>query len=111
MRRWTVAAVVAAMTVLTGLVPATIAQTNLIPGGLTALPPTAFSPNLAQNGGFEANSGGGPTRWTGGGSWALGQQGEHSRTLSHRWSGGPSSDQPIRPKRGIYNLNRSIKNQ
>src|SRR2546426_3774875 len=111
MRRWTVAAVVAAMTVLTGLVPATLAQTNLIPGGLTALPPTAFSPNLAQNGGFEANSGGGPTGWTGGGSWALDQQVKHSGTFSYRWSGGPSSDQPIALKAGIYNFSAWIKTQ
>src|SRR2546426_3864789 len=104
MRRWTVAAVVAAMTVLTGLVPATIAQTNLIPGGLTALPPTAFSPNLAQNGGFEANSGGGPTGWTGGGRWALDQQGKHFRTLRYRSEGGPSSHPPLPPKAGRFNF-------
>src|SRR5216117_1829 len=60
MRRWMVAAV-AAMVALTALAPATMAQTNLIPAGLTAVPPTALSPNLAQNPGFEANSGGVPT--------------------------------------------------
>src|SRR5437899_2643439 len=64
MRRWMVAAV-AAMAALTAPAPATMAQTNLIPGGLTAVPPTALSPNLAQNPGFEANSGGVPTGWTG----------------------------------------------
>src|SRR6266446_6867117 len=110
MRRWMVAAV-AAMAALTALAPATMAQTNLIPGGLTAVPPTALSPNLAQNPGFEANSGGVPTGWTGGGGWALDQQTTHSGSFSYRWSNGPSSDQPIFLKAGIYNFSAWIKTQ
>src|SRR5205807_6472487 len=94
MRRWMVAAV-AAMAALTALAPATMAQTNLIPGGLTAVPPTALSPNLAQNPGFEANSGGVPTAWTGGGGWALDQQAPHSRSLRHRGRNGPTSRRPV----------------
>jgi len=57
-------------TILAGGVPAAIAQ-NLVAGGLTALPPVQLSSNLAQNPGFESNSGGVPTGWTGGGGWAL----------------------------------------
>src|SRR5437870_2064990 len=110
MRRWMVAAV-AAMAALTALAPAAMAQTNLIPGGLTAVPPTALSPNLAQNPGFEANSGGVPTGWTGGGGWALDQQTTHSGAFSYRWSNGPSSDQPIFLKAGIYNFSAWIKTQ
>src|SRR5206468_3494841 len=110
MRRWMVAAV-AATAALTALAPATMGQTNLIPGGLTAVPPTALSPNLAQNPGFEANSGGVPTGWTGGGGWALDQQTTHSGSFSYRWSNGPSSDQPIFLKAGIYNFSAWIKTQ
>ena len=110
MRRWMVAAV-AAMAALTAPAPATMAQTNLIPGGLTAVPPTALSPNLAQNPGFEANSGGVPTGWTGGGGWAVDQQTTHSGAFSYRWSNGPSSDQPIFLKAGIYNFSAWIKTQ
>jgi len=104
-------AAVAAMAALTAPAPATMAQTNLIPGGLTAVPPTALSPNLAQNPGFEANSGGVPTGWTGGGGWALDQQTTHSGSFSYRWSNGPSSDQPIFLKAGIYNFSAWIKTQ
>src|SRR3989441_11925811 len=107
MRRWMVAAV-AAMAALTALAPATMAQTNLIPGGLTAVPPTALSPNLAQNPGFEANSGGVPAGWTGGGGWALDQQTTHSGSFSYRWSSGPSSDQPIFLKADIDNFSAWI---
>src|SRR2546421_10229083 len=82
MRRWMVAAV-AAMAALTAPAPATMAQTNLIPGGLTAVPPTALSPNLAQNPGFEANSGGGPTGWAGGGGGGPGQPNEASGGLRY----------------------------
>src|SRR3989442_12754697 len=110
MRRWMVAAV-AAMAALTAPAPATMAQTNLIPGGLTAVPPTALSPNLAQNPGFEANSGGVPTGWTGGGGWGLDQQTTHSGALSYRWSHGPSADQPIFLKAGLYKFSAWIKKQ
>ena len=63
---------------------------NLIGGGLTALPSVQVSPNLAQNPGFEANSGGLPTGWTGGSGWALDQQTTHSGAFSYRWNNGPS---------------------
>src|SRR2546421_3290440 len=103
MRRWMVAAV-AAMAALTALAPAAMAQTNLIPGGLTAVPPTALSPNLAQNPGFEANSGGGPTGWTGGGGRALRPQTTHSGALRYlRWQR-PPSHQPIFPRARLYQL-------
>src|SRR2546426_12520610 len=82
MRRWMVAAV-AAMAALTAPAPATMAQTNLIPGGLTAVAPTALSPNLAQNPGFEANSGGGPNGWTGGGGRGPRPQTAPSGDLQH----------------------------
>src|SRR5262249_17468304 len=110
MRRWMVAAVTAMMA-LTALAPVTMAQSNLIPGGLTALPPTALSPNLAQNPGFEANSGGLPTGWAGGSRVGPRHGGQHSGSFSYRWSNGPSSDQPIALKAGIYNFSAWIKTQ
>src|SRR5207245_4766313 len=110
MRRWMVAAV-AAMAALTAPAPATLAQTNLIAGRLTAVPPTALSPNPAQNPGVEANRGGVPTGWTGGGGLALDQPTTHSGSFSYRWSNGPSSDQPIFLKAGIYNFSAWIKTQ
>src|SRR2546427_12270324 len=72
MRRWMVAAV-AAMAALTAPAPATMAQTNLIPGGLTAVPPTAPRPNLAQNPRLDCERGGGPTRRDSGREGVLGR--------------------------------------
>src|SRR2546429_5319628 len=97
MRRWMVAAV-AAMAALTALAPATMAQTNLIPGGLTAVPPTALSPNLAQNPGFEANSGGVPTGWTGGGGRGPDQPTTHSGALHHPLDNGTAVHSPSLPE-------------
>src|SRR2546427_2503071 len=106
MRRWMVAAV-AAMAALTAPAPATMAQTNLIPGGLTAVPPTALSPNLAQNPRFEANSGGGPTGWTGGGGRGLEPQTTHSGAFSYRRGNRPSSQPPILLHARNYHLSPS----
>src|SRR2546421_12055544 len=63
-------------------------------GGLTALPPTNFGPNLIQNSGFETLSGGAPVGWSSGAGWVADQLVVHSGGVSYRrGAGGGTSGQ------------------
>src|SRR6267378_3364329 len=53
-------------------------------GGLTALPPTNFGPNLLQNPGFETLDGGLPVAWSSGAGWSADQLIVHSGRVSYR---------------------------
>jgi|GEM_PF-1050969 len=103
--------VLAVVALLGGSLPAH-AQTNLVAGGLTNLPPARLSPNLALNGGFESHSGSLPASWSGGGAWAVDQLVRHSGTFSYRWgTGAPSATQSVRVKKGVYNFSAWVRTQ
>jgi Bacterial Ig domain len=84
------------------------AQT-LYPGGLTQLPSDNPTANLVTNGGFESVSGGQPTSWTTGAGWSADSTVTHSGTSSYKWTGGPSTQQAISVKAGVYNLSAWLK--
>src|SRR5438445_7971229 len=86
-----------------------VSAQTLFPGGLTQLPPDNPTPNLVQNPGFESVSGGVPASWSTGSGWSADQSVKHSGTYSYRWTGGPSAQQQIAVKAGVYNLSGWIK--
>src|SRR6267143_3773830 len=79
-------------------------------GGLTALAPTSFGPNLIQNSGFETLSGGLPVAWSSGAGWSADQRVVHSGRASHRRApGADTSAQTVQLKAGTYLLSAWIK--
>jgi hypothetical protein len=112
MRRW-ISVVLGSMLVAVGSLTPALAQTApLVGGGLTALPSTTLGPDLLQNGGFEAVSGGVPASWTSGTGLAIDQLAKHSGAFSYRATGGfATSTQTIQLRKGIYKLSGWIKTQ
>src|SRR5882724_6484717 len=81
-----------------------------VAGGLTALPPTNFGPNLLQNSGFETLSGGAPVGWSSGAGWSADQLVVHSGGVSYRRAAGAdTSAQTVQLKAGTYLLSAWIK--
>src|SRR5438094_6629082 len=79
-------------------------------GGLTALPPTNFGPNLLQNSDFETLSGGLPLAWSSGAGWSADQLVVHSGRVSYRREpGADTSAQTVQLKAGTYLLSAWIK--
>src|SRR5947207_3616922 len=79
-------------------------------GGLTALPPTSFGPNLLQDSGFETLSGGLPAAWSSGAGWNADQLVVHSGRASYRRAAGAdTSAQAVQLKAGTYLLSAWIK--
>ena len=81
-----------------------------VAGGLTALPPTNFGPNLLQNSDFETLSGGLPVAWSSGAGWSADQLVVHSGRVSYRREpGADTSAQTVQLKAGTYLLSAWIK--
>src|SRR5882762_1594617 len=79
-------------------------------GGLTALAPASFGPNLSQNSGFETVSGGLPVAWSSGAGWSADQLVVHSGSVSYRRApGADTSAQTVQLKAGTYLLSAWIK--
>src|SRR2546430_6808764 len=79
-------------------------------GGLTAVPPTSFGPNLLQDSGFESLSGGLPAAWSSGAGWSADQLVAHSGRASYRRAAGAdTSTQTVQLKAGTYLLSAWIK--
>jgi hypothetical protein len=86
------------------------AQTTLVPGGLMALPPTSYGPNLLQNPSFGTLSGGFPVGWSAGSGWSADQLLFHSGPASYRrTTGAATSTQTVQLKAGTYLLSAWIK--
>ena len=79
-------------------------------GGLTALPPRGFGPNLVQNPSFEALSGGFPSSWGTGAGWGVDQLTVHSGGASYRrTTGAGTSSQNVQLRAGTYLLSGWVK--
>jgi hypothetical protein len=108
MQRWMTVFVAIAM-VLGVTLPA-IAQTELIGGGLTALPAVRLGPNLVTNGGFETVNGGLPASWSTGAGWAVDQLVTRQGSYSYRrTTGAPTASQAVFVRKGVYDFSAWIK--
>src|SRR2546421_5288845 len=80
-------------------------------GGLTALPPTNFGPNLLQDSGFETLNGGLPAAWSSGAGWNADQLVAHSGRASYRRGARAGNPPPkARLKGGTYLLRAWVTN-
>jgi len=111
MQRWINVMLGSVLVALGSVLPA-FAQSNLVGGGLTALPSVSLGANLLKNGGFETLSGGAPASWSVGSGLAMDQLVKRSGTFSYRATGNfTTATQPIQLKKGIYKLSGWVRTQ